>query len=349
MGREISLFSDYHQLENRLTNYCGLMLKLVYEESPTVLEEVLSTLLKDDAKAIVGPRFSQQEKASKSIPDLTISQKAFTIFVETKIGDWFYKDQIDRHKEGIKVHCGEKILILLSNAESDHSTKLGKAKKEAKKQGIKLIKVSLEELVNAIEENVKEFPKLTSIVSEFREFLDRQSLLPTWKYRLTVVNCGRSLYTFEDRYYDCPDTGKSYSHQRARFLGPYAMKKVDQIYEIQAVVALPMSAQGPDDVEMRYFNVRAGSNALDKKLELDYKKRAWALVQKDSELKKELTTQWGMQIFLLGDPCKTDFVKDSSGGMMGSKQYFQDIAHDCKTAEDLARKLNGKVWSKFKV
>jgi hypothetical protein len=62
MGREISLFSDYHTQENSLTNYCGLILKLLYEENPKGFEEVLVTLISDDINITVGPTFSQQQK-----------------------------------------------------------------------------------------------------------------------------------------------------------------------------------------------------------------------------------------------------------------------------------------------
>ena len=40
----ISLFSGYNQKENRHTNYCLLMLKLLYEENPKNLSEALSRM-----------------------------------------------------------------------------------------------------------------------------------------------------------------------------------------------------------------------------------------------------------------------------------------------------------------
>lgn len=59
MSREISLFADYHQKENSVTNYCGLMMKLIYEESPKRFEELLATLIQSDKDIPVGPIFSQ--------------------------------------------------------------------------------------------------------------------------------------------------------------------------------------------------------------------------------------------------------------------------------------------------
>src|SRR5690554_8184097 len=74
MGREISLFADYHKKENSLTNYCGLLMKMLYEDSPRKFEELLATLLKTDTNIIVGPTFTQQTKTVKSIPDLAITR-----------------------------------------------------------------------------------------------------------------------------------------------------------------------------------------------------------------------------------------------------------------------------------
>ncbi len=84
MGREISLFADYHQQENSLTNYCGLLMKMLYEDSPRKFEELLATLLKTDTNIIVGPTFTQQSKKEDSIPDLAITQNHFQCFLKQK-------------------------------------------------------------------------------------------------------------------------------------------------------------------------------------------------------------------------------------------------------------------------
>ena len=44
MGSNISLFSGYNLSENRTTNYCLLMLKMLYEENPKYLAEFFNNL-----------------------------------------------------------------------------------------------------------------------------------------------------------------------------------------------------------------------------------------------------------------------------------------------------------------
>src|SRR5687768_2206527 len=116
MGRAISLFSGYEQKENRVTNYVLLVLKLVYEESPLLLGEILSALVGQDMGGEVGVVFRQQEKKGKSIPDGLIVQRPFSVYIETKSWDWFYDEQIAAHLEGLDATGpGMKILLALSN------------------------------------------------------------------------------------------------------------------------------------------------------------------------------------------------------------------------------------------
>ncbi len=201
MGREISLFADYHQKENSLTNYCGLLMKMLCEDSPKRFEELLATLLKRDINIVVGPSFTQQTKAVKSIPDLAITQKSFSVFFETKISDWFYEDQINRHIEGFNQATDDKILFLLSNFEQDDleehfSTQI----REAKKYKIILQPITFEDFVGSLEQ-VCSSKYLRGILDEFKLYLDRNNYLPKWKYLLDVVNCSGTLDEVEQGGY----------------------------------------------------------------------------------------------------------------------------------------------------
>jgi len=54
MGSDITLFSGYSQKENRTTNYGLLVLKMLYEENPKFLGEVLSNLVDEELADVVG-------------------------------------------------------------------------------------------------------------------------------------------------------------------------------------------------------------------------------------------------------------------------------------------------------
>jgi hypothetical protein len=181
MSREISLFADYHQRENSVTNYCGLMMKLIYEESPKRFEELLATLIQSDTDVPVGPIFSQQTKKENSVPDLAITQKSFSIFFENKLTDWFYSEQIGRHIKGFNDTTETKILFLLSNFDTDKflEVRFEEDIKKAKSAGIILQPISYEDFVGALE-NVANTDYLNNLLEEFKIYLDRNGLLPKW-------------------------------------------------------------------------------------------------------------------------------------------------------------------------
>lgn len=335
MGREISLFADYHQKENSLTNYCGLLMKMLYEDSPRRFEELLATLLKTDTNIIVGPTFTQQTKTAKSIPDLAITQKSFSVFFETKTTDWFYEDQINRHIAGFNQSADDKILFLLSNFENDNLEEhFEKEIKEAKKSKIILQPLSFEDFVGSLEQ-VCNTEYLRNLLDEFKLYLDRNERLPKWKYLLDVVSCSGTLEEIEQGVYMCPDTGGAYSHRRAKYFGPYSSKRVSDIFEIMAIVVIEKNL---GDAKIKWKNKSIKDETLIEQAKQKLQNWQWRIDENKSV---------PLQVFLLDNRQETNFIKETSGGMLQSKKYFWDIATDCKNSQELAEKLRDKNWSDF--
>jgi hypothetical protein len=336
MSREISLFADYHQRENSVTNYCGLMMKLIYEESPKRFEELLATLIQSDTDIPVGPIFSQQTKKENSIPDLAITQKSFSIFFENKLTDWFYSNQIERHIEGFNDATETKILFLLSNFDTDELEGRFKVEIEkAKRDGIILQPISYEDFVGALE-NMANTDYLNNLLEEFKIYLDRNGLLPKWKYLLDVVSCSGTMREIEDYSYMCPDKGGAYSHRRAKYFGPYAQKRVGKIYEIDALVSI---GRGLGEGHVKWKNRKIKNDELIK--------IAKSKIEK-SDYRKRENESVPLQVFLLRGGEETNFYKDSSGGMQQSKLYFWDIAKEVESSKELAKKLNDERWEDYR-
>ncbi|RFS15263.1 hypothetical protein [Emticicia sp. C21] len=335
MGREISLFTDYHQKENSLTNYCGLLMKMLYEDSPRRFEELLATLLKTDINIIIGPTFTQQTKIEKSIPDLAITQKSFSIFFETKTTDWFYEDQIDRHISGFNQSADNKILFLLSNFENDNlDEQFNKEIKKGKENHIIIQPLTFEDFVGSLEQ-VCNTEYLKNLLEEFKIYLDRNGHLPKWKYLLDVVSCSGTLQEIEQNVYMCPDTGGAYSHRRAKYFGAYSSKKVATIFEISAIVVIEKNLS---EAKIKWKNVNVKNEIL---IELAKQKlHTW-------QWRIEENKSISLQVFLLDNRAETNFIKETSGGMLQSKKYFWDIAADCKNSQELAEKLRNKNWGDF--
>ncbi len=332
MGQEISIFPRYSQKENRTTNYCLLTLKLIYEDSPAQFSAVLESILGDKAPS-VGVQFEQQATLPRSVIDGRIRQESFSILIETKNYDWFSTDQIKRHLEGLEKDTnGQQIIIALSNFEKENAfDEVNTAIGEDYNGKIVFKALSFEDFLDAVlsvKPNVS--TPIQNTIDELGSYFDRESLLPTWKQRLDIVNSARSKDTIQEKgAYVCPAKGGQYSHKRCKYFGMYANKKVSLIAEIRAVLDIDLN--NLDDIRILWNNSS----------------------EKDDELRKEakekvLDIDWGpARVFLLGEAHETNFIKDSKGGMMGSKKYM-DISHlNASDAEDLAKKLNNKTWSEI--
>jgi len=339
MPKPISLFNEYHGKENTISNYTGLILKLLYEENPASFEQLLFSLIPSsiDNFSII-PDFYQQTKKGDSIPDIVIEQKSFSLYIETKNFDWFYDSQIDKHLESLKsINSDFKILLLLSsdfkisNSESQFKKQISQAFED---HHVVLSPITFETLANSLSE-VDSSDSFKKTVAQYDNYLDRNSLLPNWEYLLDVVNCTTTIQEIENHnYYMCPDRGRGYSHRRAKYFGPYKNKKVTSIYEIKALVVIEKNLQSG---EVRWNNINTDSKEL---IAEAMEKIA------NSEFRKNENSKHSLQVFLLQNRAETNFIKESSGGLYGSKIYFRNIAkkHNAKNSQELADALNNKTW-----
>jgi hypothetical protein len=332
---KISLFTDYHQTENTLTNHCGLILKLLYEENPKSFEEVITNLINTDKPFEVRPTFEQQRKLKKSVTDLIIRQPSFSILIETKRFDWFHKGQIDRHIEGFDVKTNYKILFLLSNFEEDNiEDKFAEQIEEAKKVDVILQPLTFEKLVDELEKS-EHSDNFSRFLSEFKEYLDKKGYFPTWRYLLDVVNCASTIHEVrEQNVFMCPNTGGVYSHKRAKYFGGYKYKNVEFIHEIKAIVIIEKDM---DEATVLWKNYDIENEDLIN--EAKQKINIW-------DYRKEEIKQRSLQVFLLQNPHLANYRKISSGGMYSNKRYFFDIAKNpiANNSKELADKLFNKTW-----
>jgi len=329
---EISLFSDYHTKENSLTNHCGLILKLLYEENPNSFEEAISTLTSADF--IINPTFEQQVRKETSIPDLVIEQKSFSIFFETKRTDWFYTDQIKRHLEGFRKKVDYNILFLLSNFEIDSPEEKYQDQIEyaAKEHGILLVPISFEYFVETLEK-VESSIVFKNFLVEFRAYLDRNNYFPSWKYLLEVVNCASTIHEVHDHdVFMCPNSGGVYSHRRAKYFGGYKWKNVKFIHEIKAVVVIEKNFNGES---IKWNN----SNYSENELIQEAKQKISFYDYRMKEIRNN-----GIQVFLLENRFEVNFRKTSKGGLYGNKKYFWDFAkeYNANSSVELGKIMESK-------
>lgn len=331
MSKPLSLFNSYNQPENRTTNYCGLMLKLVYEESPRLFGELMADIIPADASISIGPTFTQQYKAAESTPDLVIAQQAFTIAVEAKRDDWHYSDQVKRHLEGLKGRSGTKVLLLLSNAETDTTARVNPNDILTADKGIIVATLTYERLLDALTDVCKS-DRLSSMLSEFRIYLDENSLLPSWKSALDVVNCGRTLNELAADVFFCPDTGGPYSHRRARWFGAYWSKEVHSVHAIDAVVVVGRGGN-IDRAEIKWKNNQELNDG-------QLITKAVELVNRFDSRSRQINDV-ALQVFLLGDKALTSFAKESGG--IRTKAYLYNERFNTQLVKDMTWILENEL------
>lgn len=335
MSQEISLFNDYHTKENILSNHCGVILKMLFEKNPKAFEEAIATLTLQDF--MISPSFRQQIKKLNSIPDILIEQKSFSIFFETKRFDWFYNGQIERHLNGFKKENDYNILFLISpdfDIDAPEEKFADQIKRAKEYFGIALCPITFEQFVEVLE-NIEMTEDFKVYLTEFRDFLERNNYLPTWKYLLDVVNCSSTIdEVHNNNVYMCPDSGGMYKHRRALFFGGYKRKNVKFIHEIKALVIVE---KGGIDASVKWNNFNNDENYL-----IEEAKQKINL----SDYRKNEIKERSIQVFLLQNPYEVNFRKCSIGGMFGSKKYFKNIAkiYDSKNSKELAEKLKNQTW-----
>jgi len=204
----------------------------------------------------------------------------------------------------------------------------------AKQSKIILQPLSFEDLVGSLEQ-VCNTEYLKNLLDEFKIYLDRNGSLPKWKYLLDVVSCSGTLEEIKQGVYMCPDTGGAYSHRRAKYFGAYASKKVADIFEIKAIVVIEKNLS---DVKIKWKNQSVKDDTLIEQAKQKLQTWQWRIDENKSV---------PLQVFLLDNREETNFIKETSGGMLQSKKYFWDIAVDCKSSKELADKLRNKTWGNY--
>ena len=345
---EISIFNKYHTKENAITNYCWLMLKLLYEASPKSFEQTIVDLIEDDKPIFVEPIFLQQKRVVKedkkenkkiSIADLTIRQQEFELTFEVKTHDRFYEGQFDKYIDNLKWTeiKKNKVLFALTN-EFSGLNKFESIKDKAKENWIIFQAITFSNLVESIEKNKTNDELFSRFLNEFKMFLDNEWLFESWQTTLDVVNCSWSIDEVKEWYYVCPAVWGSHKHKRCKYFWAYKNKKVEMIFEIDAVL-----------IVNRKDNKIVVENLLYKNTDIDdkeLKKRAKNIINNRNSRIDGIFKDNPLQVFLLSNKKQTNFYKESKWWLFWSKIYFS-LPTNIKNIEELAEKLNDLSWEEF--
>lgn len=335
---KVSYFQRFSQKENHVTNNTLLVLRHFYTAAPTKLSSVLTQLVDDELE--IGVTFNQQIHSGRSIPDAHLSQDAFDIFVETKLGDDLDHDQIKRHLEGIsegqdKTTRTRTFLIGLTRNEilETHRESLSH---QAKKIGVNFAAITFSSLADALRKECESHETaLRAVLEDYEDFLSAEELL-TIGERMSVVPCGTSIDE-NIRFGVYFESAQRPTKVRSKFLGLYTKKAIRYVGEIEQVAVLR-----PRSDELEILELEKGMIGVDQERRL---KQTIAECDYYPDLKNEAA-----RYYFTGKFFETNIEKRSKGGIWGARVFnlsdWLDYGTLGKTysPEEAAELLRGKSF-----
>lgn len=332
---DIHFFQRYSQRENVVTNNTLRLFTQIYRDSPSRLQNLLEGLV-DGTSVDVGVNMQQQTSTSKSVPDGALTQPSFKVVIETKLGDSFSADQLERHLSAFEDE-EQRILLLLSSREP-HAASLSEVEDafEELDEAISFAAVQFSDVIDLLigeEGLISEYEKeLRALVEDYQNFCSEEGLLPDDDL-MRAVPCGTS---HDDNFqYDLYYHPSSRGYRRHQYVGIYFDKSIQGIGKLEKTVEVDVV-----DGELEGEDVDGLSE--------EEKERILGAVQ--AAPKHGYSIEQGYEFLLVDKFYPTNFEKKSKHGMQGA-QYFSlrdhveyDETSDLPETETLAEELDGAEW-----
>lgn len=325
---KIHYFQRYSSVENTVTNNTLQLISRIYNYSSIKASQLLSDLT--DEAIDIGIEVTQQRKEGNSVPDATIIQRSFKVLIESKVDSGVNIGQLLRHASSF-ANESLKILILLTIEEISNLEKEKIIRQIQEKDSSIIFKnITYESICSATDGLFQEYEyEMTDLISDYREYCSDVALFDESNKILRVVPCGSSIkINIEHGIYFHP-SDRGYS--KHKYLGIYAKKKVQAIWEIESVFDVSL-------INDKLIKSLVSGNETDK---YDDKLRSIIIKAKEEcgyNIKEDYR-------FFCGSQEETSFVKISSGGIMGARMMnIENLIGNLGTVQDIAMKLNNQKW-----
>ena len=282
--------------------------------------------------------FRLQEKSSSSVPDATITQESFKIVVETKMSDWFYTDQLERHLSSFGNEKQKVLLTLAPEYMEAEKQKIFESKlavyNESLENPIRHINTTFEELVNRIQEVIDDRDyEMQEVVEDYLNYCYHDHLIPVsdgWKFmRVQLAGITFDFNVRENLYYDNLERG----FRAHRYLGLYKNKSVRAVGEVIAIIAGTKDQNG-----IVTYQVELGELTEERKMSME---------RAISDSKKYGYNLDSTRFFFVKQFYETDFRKSTPRAPMGTRVFDLTTvlgSTEIPDTEQLARLLSQKTW-----
>lgn len=340
---KIHYFQRYHGKENVATANTMLLLSRLYSYSSDKFYRFLKSEFFSES---FSPEieFNLQEKSVNSVPDAIIKQDSFKIVVETKLEDWFYKEQLINHLQSFNDE-NYKVLLTLASQPMQEDKKIDFEKElnefNGKVKGKPIIhkNATFEQLTNAIGEILDDRDyEMHDVLDDYMDYCYNDKLITnsdSWKFmRMQLAGATFDFNVKESLYYDKAERG----FREHDILGLYTKKSVRAIGKLTAIIQAEM-----ENNELKIISCERGE--VTKERETSIRKAMEEAENRGWDIKN-----YSHNYFFVEKFYETDFKKISSGPSMGTRifdlsQLLNVNKKEFPEIEDLAEILKNKTWS----
>ncbi len=337
---KIHYFQRYHKGEDVATANTMLLLSRLYSYSSNKFFQFLKGQYFSDIVFEPELSFILQDKGKESVPDATISQPSFKLVIETKMTDWFYKDQLMRHLSKFK-NEEYKVLITLSSESMEAKKKeeidAAIARFNVEHQShIIHVNTTFELLAMGVQDVITERDyEMQDVLDDYLDYCRNDRLIvvsDAWKkMRMQLAGTTFEFNVAENVYYDNIERGFS-PHD---YLGLYKQKSVRAVGKITAIITFIQKDGTPD------YNVERGELTEERKQKIE------KACEDGKKYGYELSA---VRFFFVEKFYETDFPKVTKGPSMGTRMF--DLKEILQLKEDvmpdtcdIAEQLKNRTWN----
>lgn len=334
----IHYFQRYSQPENVTTNNTLLLFSRLNGYKPAYFEAFLNELLKVDLS--IGVNIEQQKSEAKArIPDGFIQQKSFKIILETKRHPEFDIQQLKGHLACFGSE--EKRILMLLSPELPPEASRKKIISECQREcaGVNVCFTTFSLIVQTFSDVLDDGRdyEMLDMIDEYAQYCSETGLFPLWKFNMRVRTAPQS-FEFNlkhNLYYDSISRGFT----KHAYFGLYDKKSVRAIGKITNIVRANLVDGVLVDV-MSDFETPV----------TEEQKNAILKAIHDAPLTTGDWLESNIRFFLVDCFYETDFAKMTLYPIQKSKNM--NLLHELEitekdfpdSAEEIAKKLNGRVW-----
>ena len=334
---KIHYFQRYHAKENVATANTMLLLSRLYTYSADKFFRLLKSEFFSPSfePEIV---FTLQEKNEDSVPDATITQPSFKVVVETKLSDWFYSEQLEKHLKAFHDETYQ-VLITLAPEPMDESKKAAFEERlreynAGRTVSVQHINTTFERLAEAVRESIDERDyEMQDVLEDYLNYCCSDGLIPVsdaWKWlRVQLAGVTFDFNFKENLYYDSMDRG----FRAHDYLGLYRKKHVEAIGKISAII----TAERQEDGSIVYREEKG-------LLTEERKEKIRRAIEDGKKYGYNLNSQ---RYFFVEQFYETDFQKSTPRAPMGSRVFdLTEVLNTDKLPDVplLAQELRKRTW-----